>query len=103
MSTKRIRTLLPAWSVIADEPWSPSAAELGGEVTGLQPLLHRGQESRRVGAVDEPVVVGQCQVDQRPNLDALLTGLVTDGGRSSDNRARAQDGDLWLVDDGGVE
>src|SRR5688500_2245349 len=37
-------------------------AELAVELAGLQALLDRAEEAGRVGAVDDPVVVGQRQV-----------------------------------------
>src|SRR5262250_1234628 len=42
-----------------------SEPELGFELSFFQPVLHRDQEAGGVGAVDEPVVIGERQVDHR--------------------------------------
>src|SRR5687768_11749492 len=46
-------------------------SEFAVELTGLQPLPDRGEEPGGVGPVDDPVVVGQRQVDHRPDGDDL--------------------------------
>ena len=48
-----------------------SEAEVGLERALLEPLLDRDEEAGGVGAVDEPVVVGQRQVDHRADRDRL--------------------------------
>ena len=80
-----------------------SETERGLEGALLEPGLHRDQEAGGVGAVDDAVVVGQGQVDHRADRDRLAAVGVGDDDRALDDRAGAEDRDLRLVDDRGVE
>ena len=60
-------------------------------------------EAAGVGAVDEPVVVGQRQVADRPDRDDVVAVRSVTTFGSLDDRAGAQDRDLRLDDDRGVE
>src|SRR6184192_236807 len=73
------------------------------ESAGLEALLHGGEEARRVRAVDDAMVIGQRQIHHRANGDRLAEVRVTDDDRALDDCSRAEDGDLWLIDDRGVE
>src|ERR671910_845139 len=73
------------------------------ELPTLEPLLDRREESGGIRAVDEPVVVRQREVRHRADRDAVGTRLVGDDDGPLDDRARAEDADLWLVDDRRVE
>src|SRR4051794_3180941 len=77
--------------------------ELALKLAAFQPLPDRRQEPRRVGAVDDPVIVGQRQVDHRPDRDDLAELRVLHDDRALHHRTDAQNGDLWLVDDRRVE
>src|SRR5215469_11876926 len=80
-----------------------SEPEFGFELTFLQPVLHGGQEAGSVGSVDEPVVVGEREVDHRADGDHLAERGVLHHHRPLHHRAGAQDRHLRLVDDGRVE
>src|SRR5215472_5923093 len=69
----------PVEPVIATRRGVPSLeTELGLERAFLQPLLNREEEPGSVGAVHEPVVIGERQVDHRPYGDDLAEFRVLD-------------------------
>src|SRR5215203_231857 len=76
----------------------PSEPEVGLEGAVLEPRLDRGEEARGIGAVDQPVVVGQREVAHRPDRDRLAEVRVVDDHGALDDRAGAEDADLRLVD-----
>src|SRR5579875_2087818 len=78
-------------------------AEFRLERPFFQPGFDRGEVPGRVGAVDQPVVVGQRQVHHGTHRDHLAQGGVIDHDRPLHHRPGAEDRDLRLVDDGGVE
>ena len=61
------------------------------------------EEAGGVRAVDEPVVVGQRQVDHGADRDDLAERRVLDDHGALDHAADAEDADLRQVDDRGVE
>ena len=65
----------------------------------LEPLAQVAEEAAAVGAVDEPVVVGEREVHQRPDRDHVLAELVLDDPGALDERVGAEDPDLRLADD----
>ena len=78
-------------------------AELGLERALLETALHRDEEPGGVRAVDEPVVVGQRQVDHGPDRDHLAERRVLNDDGALDHAADAEDADLRQVDDRRVE
>ncbi len=80
-----------------------SEAEVGLERALLETVLHRDEEPGGVGAVHEPVVVGQRQVDHGADRDDLAERRVLDDDGALDHAADAEDADLRLVDDRRVE
>ena len=79
-------------------------AELGLEAAVLEALLDRGEEAGGVGTVDEPVVVGQRQVDHRADRDRRrepVSSVTTTARLTTAPVPRIAD--LRLVDDRGVE
>ncbi len=95
----------PTPSVSADRgPLLSAQAQVGLEGAALEALLDGRQEARGVGAVDEPVVVRQRQVDHRPRRDQSRRGP---GRRRRPARLTTAPvpriADLRLVDDRRVE
>src|SRR3954449_8781569 len=80
-----------------------SQPEVRLEGAFFEASLHRGQKACGVCPVHDPVVVGERQVAHRPDRDGLTEVLVVDDDRALDDRAGAEDADLRLVDDRGVE
>ena len=80
-----------------------SEPEFGFEGTLFQPVLHRGQEAGGVGTVDEPVIVGERQVDHGPHGDHLTQRRVLHHHGALHDRASAEDRHLRLIDDRCVE
>src|SRR5215471_13811880 len=78
-------------------------AELRLERALLKPVLYRDQEPRRVGAVDQPVIISQGQVHDRAHRDDLAEIGILDDHGSLGYRSRAKDADLRLIDDWRVE
>src|SRR6185312_11953650 len=78
-------------------------AEVGLERALLETVLHRDEEPGGVGAVHEPVVVGQRQVDHGADRDDFAEGRVHDDDGALDHAADAEDAHLRLVDDRRVE
>src|SRR6478609_8583820 len=78
-------------------------ATSGLELALFEPGLHRAEEPSGVGPVDDAVVVGQREVHHRADRDGLAAVGVGDDDGPLDDRAGAEDGDLRLVDDRGVE
>src|SRR5215467_5220090 len=78
-------------------------AELRLERALLKPVLYRDQEPRRVGAVDQPVIISQGQVHDRAHRGDLAKIGILDDHRSLADRSRAKDADLRLIDDWRVE
>jgi hypothetical protein len=76
--------------------------EFGFKGACFEAVLHRGQEACCVCAVDEPMVVGQCQIHHRSDGDCL-PGLGLDHNRTVEHGPGAKNGYLGLIDDGGVE
>src|SRR4051812_5635726 len=87
----------------ARRPRRPSEAEVGLERPVLESGLHGAEEPRRVGAVDQPVVVRQRQVAHRADGDRLAEVRVVHDHGALDDGAGAEDADLRLVDDRCVE
>ena len=81
-------------------PQSPSSVS---KAPSSSRALTRDQEPGGVGAVHQPVVVGQRQVDHRPDGDDLAERRVLDHDGALDDGAGAEDADLRLVDDRRVE
>src|SRR5688572_22485365 len=80
-----------------------SQGEVCLERAFFEPLLDRRQEAGGIGAVDDAVVVGQREEAHRAHGDRLAEVGVVDHDRSLDDGAGAEDRDLRLVDDRGVE
>jgi hypothetical protein len=62
----------------------------------LEVLLDLGHELGGVGAVDEPVVVGQAEEHHVPDGDRVVAVPVGDDDRSLHDRLDVEDGDLAL-------
>ena len=60
-------------------------------VPGLELLAQVAEEAAGEGAVDEPVVVRQREVHDRPDRDHVLAQLVLDDPRPLDDRVGAED------------
>ena len=69
------------------------------EAAGFQAVLDGDEEPGCVRAVDQSVVIGQGQVDHRPDRDRLAQVGVADYHRTLDYDAGAEDRHLWLIDD----
>src|SRR5574337_154218 len=80
-------------------PWSGSIALVRGFVPALEPGAEVVQEEARVRAVDEAVVVRERQVHDRADRDHVVPELVLNDPRALDERVRAEDRRLRLVDD----
>src|SRR3712207_8407897 len=72
----------------------PPRSTLFPYTTLFRSLLHRAQEAGGVGAVDDPVVVGQRQVDHRPDRDNLAEVGVLDDDRTLDHRSEEHTSEL---------
>src|SRR5215470_378081 len=64
----------------------------------LEPFAQVAEEAAGEGAVDEPVVVRQRDVHQRPNRDHVLAELVLHDPWSLHERVRAENRGLRLAD-----
>src|SRR5690606_14385632 len=74
-------------------------AQVGLEGAFLEPGLDRAHEPAGVGAVDDPVVVGERQVADRADGDHVVPVGAGDHRGLLGDLAGAEDGDLRLVDD----
>ena len=79
------------------KPRSPS------KLPSCRRFLIGGQEPARVRAVDQAVVVGQREVDHRPDRDRVVAVRVGDHDRPLHDQADTQDADLRRRDDRRVE
>src|SRR5919201_3552238 len=68
-------------------------------VEGFEVLAELFHELRGVGAVDQPVVVGEAEVHHRPDRDHVLAALVRDDDGPLDQRLDVEDRHLRLADD----
>src|SRR3954454_10439609 len=106
MQTERIMQtpvcMIPAVCMIGEEEGG-SDAEVGLEGAFLEALLDGDEEAGGVRAVDDAVVVGQREVDHRPDRDRLAAVGVRDDDWPLDDAACSEDRHLRLVDDRRVE
>src|SRR5438876_9888565 len=75
--------------------YSPLAAVV---LPRFEPLAELFQEATGVGAVDEPVVVRERDVHQRPDRDHILAERVLHDPGPLDERIRAENAGLRLAD-----
>ena len=104
-ATTRCEVHAPIRPMRRPATFAPDLSRVRGRARSRPPraLLDRAEEAGGVGAVDDAVVVGQRQVHHRPDGDRLAEVGVVDHDRPLDDRAGAEDADLRLVDDRGVE
>src|SRR5262245_11173768 len=94
----------PARRSPADDRRPASAeAEVGLERAVLQPVANRGEEPGRIGAVDQAVVIGEREVHSGAWQDHLAQLRVLHHRGALDHATGAEDANLRLVDDRGVE
>jgi hypothetical protein len=55
------------------------------------------------GAVDETVIVAQCEMDDAADGDGVVAVFVSDDHWLFRDSADAHDGGVWLIDDGQAE
>src|SRR5437016_14580673 len=72
--------------------------DLAFALPGFEPLAQLLEEAAGIRAVDEPVVVGQRDVHQRPDCDHVLAERVLHDPRALDERIGAEDARLRLAD-----
>src|SRR5579884_542641 len=65
----------------------------------FEPLAQLLEEAPGIGAVDQPVVVGQRDVHDRLDRDRVVAVLVLDDPWAFHERVRAEDRGLRLADD----
>lgn len=89
---------------LAPPPGAPEAsdAEVSREVPALQPVLHRGEETRGVGPVHDAVIVGERQVHHRADGDGVETVVAHHHGLLLHDSG-AEDRDLGQEDDRRIE
>jgi hypothetical protein len=68
-------------------------------MAALQDLLQLGHELRGVGAVDQPVVIGEAEEHHVPDRDRVVAVAVGDDDRALHDRLDVEDRHLALGDD----
>src|SRR6202034_3562102 len=76
--------------------------EVGLERAFFETMSDGGQEPSGVGAVDQPVVVGQREIADGPHSDRFVAGVVDDDTGSFDDGPGAQHRSLRRYQDGSV-
>src|SRR5207302_10401644 len=69
----------------------------------FQILFYLGHKLVGYCAVDQAVIVAQCEVDYGANGDGVVAVFIRDDHRLFRDSAYAHDGGVWLIDDGESE